>query len=320
MRRILFCAIAVTLFQACSGSKTNENITSATTDNENVSDADNATVRELPLPHVPTTLRDPQSRGAYIVNHFWDAMDFSDRSVSLDTAFMEQSFANFASLFEVVGSDAVGEGMKQLVARATVDSEASAFLAHVAEKYLYDPNSPMLDEGSYILFAEAFSENDSIQPDLKVRPRWLLEAACKNRPGNTAADFSFTDRDGNRNTMRKWVAGAASQVLMLFYDPDCESCKNILNELTASQRLAEMIAEGQMRVLAVYIGNDSELWHNTCATLPQEWTVAIDGSNIEDNELYVFPAMPVMYLLDNNATVIVKDFKHHVLTDPSPAN
>ncbi len=93
---------------------------------------------QLPLPEVPAALRDPQARGAYIVEHFWDGMDFGNRNLSLDTAFMEQSFANFASLFEVSGDDAVRQGMLNLVERASADAEACAFLAYVAEKYLYD--------------------------------------------------------------------------------------------------------------------------------------------------------------------------------------
>ncbi len=268
---------------------------------------------QLPLPEVPAALRDPQARGAYIVEHFWDGMDFGNRNLSLDTAFMEQSFANFASLFEVSGDDAVRQGMLSLVERASADAEACAFLAYVAEKYLYDPNSPMLDERSYIRFAEALTGNAGVDAALKARPEWLLGVALKNRPGSRAADFGFIDRDGKRGTLHEWVRGSSSRVLVVFYDPDCDSCNGILQALASSGRLASAIDCGELRVLAVYPGDDRELWSQSSQSFPAKWEVAIDSGRIDKEELYVFPAMPVLYLLENDVTVIVKDMDYRAV-------
>lgn len=305
MKHVTSLIILVSAILAgCSGSEKGGNASDVAAKGE---PAEENSGYELPLPEVPAALSDPQARGEYIVTHFWDGLDFTDRKLSLDTAFMEQSFANFASLFGVVGGDAVAEGMRILVEHASADGEASAFIASIAEKYLYDPNSPMLDEASYMRFAEAFTGNANIDASLKARPEWLLGVARKNRPGSRAADFGFTTRNGVRNTLHRWVAASMTQTLLVFYDPDCEGCKEIIGDLSTSERLASMITSGELRVLAVYPDDDRELWERTCGTLPDTWEVAIDNGTINRDELYVFPAMPVLYLLDSDATVVAKD-------------
>ena len=101
---------------------------------------------ELPLPDVPATLREPAERAAFIIGHFWDAMDFGDTLRSRDAAFMEQNFSNFISVFPYAAAEAQRAAVGSLLRRAEADSDAYVLLADIAEKYLYEPNSPMLAE------------------------------------------------------------------------------------------------------------------------------------------------------------------------------
>ncbi|MCM1096200.1 MAG: DUF5106 domain-containing protein, partial [Terasakiella sp.] len=57
-----------------------------------------AAARELPLPVVPDSLRTPAARAAYVVGHYWDAMDWTDTTALADTAFIEGTFAGFAAV------------------------------------------------------------------------------------------------------------------------------------------------------------------------------------------------------------------------------
>ena len=42
-----------------------------------------SSVAELPLPDVPAELTEPKERCAYVLEHFWDRMDFRDRRFSV---------------------------------------------------------------------------------------------------------------------------------------------------------------------------------------------------------------------------------------------
>ena len=228
---------------------------------------------ELVLPAIPPTLTESRARAAYLLGHYWDNLDFSDTSLSLDTAFMEQNFANFVSLFPLAGADDVRDACETLLGRASADKASSLFLLGIAEKY-------------------------------------LLECARKNRPGTLAADFGYTTPDGRRHTLRRSCRPGAATML-IFYDPDCASCKEILAAISADDRMAGDIRAGRLYVIAVYPGEDRELWERTVSSMPAGWTVGLADSGIEERGLYVLPVLPVIYILDEDGTVLAKDPKPH---------
>ena len=71
----------------------------------------------------------------------------------------------------------------------------------LADKYLYEPNSPMYNEELHILVLRSLLGNPGLDDWDKERPRYLLEMALKNRPGDVAADFTYRTRDGAMNRL-----------------------------------------------------------------------------------------------------------------------
>ena len=260
---------------------------------------------ELPLPNVPATLRTPEERASYVITHFWDAMDFRDASRSHNGTFMEQNFANFISVFPYANEQARQTAVETLLDKAEADSGACVLLRDIAEKYLYEPNSPMLSEEYYILFLERFVNSTVLGEYGTLRLRRQLDAARKNRPGMTAADFAYTTREGNRTTLHQTVSDG--DLLLMFYDPDCEHCKEVMAELQASEVLSSIVASGKLKILAVYSGDSHQLWQQTAASLPVDWTVGYESGVLQDCGAYVLRAMPTLYLLDQHKTVVLKD-------------
>ncbi len=63
----------------------------------------------------------------------------------------------------------------------------------------------------------------------------------------------------------------------------------------------ESLKNRNAATVRIYLGK------STKAYMPQEWTVGFDIDSIVDHELYSIPAMPVMYLLDSDKKVLLKD-------------
>ncbi len=263
-----------------------------------------STALELPLPDVPAALKQPWERAAYVTEHFWDAMDFADTLRSHNKMFMEQNFVNFASVFPYTAEDALSRAFGTLLTRASVDKEALNTVCDLAEKYLSEADSPLRNEEQYILFLEEQLQLPTLSADERLRPTMRLQTAKKNRQGTKATDFTYTTREGKKSTLMKTPG---KRLLMAFYDPACSHCTDILNGLRRSNLLNSLIEKGELNVLAVYTEGDNNLWEQTRDSLPETWTVAIDGSNIVDNVLYDIPAMPVLYLLSTDKTVLLKD-------------
>lgn len=264
-------------------------------------------VPELPLPQVPATLRTPPERAAYIVRHFWDALDFADTLRSRDRDFMEQNFVNCLSLFPIADTAALAPAVATLVGRAQSDAEALSLLAETAEKYLYEQDSPLFNEEYYLLFADALA-TAPLHDYERLRIEAQRTAMRKNRVGMTAADFSFETPDGRR--LRLSEAAQGRTLLLLFYDPDCDHCMQTIAELAASEPLNEAVSRGCMAVVAVYAGfgsRDRAAWLRTLDRLPAAWTVGFDGGTIYTRDLYVLRNLPALYLLDSSGRVLLKD-------------
>ncbi len=256
---------------------------------------------------MPKSLTTPQDRAAFVVLHFWDAMDFGDTLRSHNEAFMEQNFVNFLSLFPHAETDALPPGIDALMQRAAADTKSLSIINELAEVYLDDPDSPMRNEDFYILFLESMLRLPSLCDAERERPAYLLEMARKNRPGTRATDFKYTDRKGKSRTLHGTKVGKDARLLLLFYDPDCQHCQETLSTLSESQTINQLIASGKLAVLAIYTEGDRPLWEKTKGSMPSEWTVGYDDSNIAENGEYNLPSMPILYLLDKDKKVLLKE-------------
>lgn len=259
---------------------------------------------ELPLPQLPATLREPRDRADWLLGHFWDALDFRDTLRSHRRDFMEQNFVNFVSLFPHASVEAQVSAVGTLMRAAEADTAAYVLLTEIAEKYLYEPNSPMLCEECFIPFLEEIVRTPVLDDLSKIRPRSLLEAARKNRPGTQAADFGYIARDNRRLRLS---TTPAERLLLFFYDPECPHCREIMAALDGDPAFNEAVRSGRLTVLALYADGDRAAWERTKNDLPARWIVGFDTGEIRSGDLYVMLAMPSLYLLDGKRRVLLKD-------------
>ncbi len=259
---------------------------------------------ELPLPDVPKNLTAPQGRAEYIMKHFWDGMDFTDTLRSHNRDFMELNFVNFISLFPHAAEETLPQAINILLDQSAADSTAFNIITDFAEKYLYDTGSPMRNEDYYMMFLEGLLHMPNLSEEYRIRPAGQLETAMKNRPGMTAADFAYTTREGSKSTLH---ATQSDILLLVFYDPACSHCTEILTSLEENPLLSSLIDTNCLSVLAIYTEGDRELWDDTKSSMPETWTIGIDESDIVNHAIYNLPAMPIIYLLDKDKTVLLKD-------------
>lgn len=234
----------------------------------------------LPLPDVPQTLREPKERAAYIVRHFWDEMDFSDTLRSCNREFMEGHFSTYASLFDHCPEKMLPGAVKELMKRAEAAPRAWATLAEVAEKYLYEPQSPVFNEHHYLLFIDRFLHSKLIEDWQKEIYRFQRRTITMNCPGKRAADFRFADEEG---TMRRMHSIRSELLLVMFYDPSCSYCVKTERELGANEAIMRAVDEGRLKIVHI----------------------DVNKSDLEGR--YIIEIMPTLYLLDSRKRVILKN-------------
>lgn len=141
------------------------------------------------------------------------------------------------------------------------------------------------------------SEEDS------VRLIYRLNVLKKNSIGEKATDFLFYKKDGSQSSL---YDVKADFLLVYFNNPDCETCKALKQEMVSSVILNDVLDSGKLKLLSVCVEGETDEWKKQ--QLPESWIDACDKSMvIVDDELYYLPSLPVLYLLDSNYFVILKN-------------
>jgi hypothetical protein len=300
----MMMAAALLATSACGHNKSTTDGT-ATADSTHNATAEFQNGLELPLPEVPVSITEPKDRAAFVLYHFWDALDFNDTVRSHNRDLLEQNFANYLTLFSVADTSEVIRAIDKLTAAARVDSVAYQQVQKVAEKYLYDPNSPMLNEDYYALFAHSFLRDAALDMSAREQFKFQLSCIAKNRCGARATDFAYVDRNGRKGTLMG--TPFQGKLMVIFYDPDCDECKASIAEWGQSNALNELIASQRVTVLAVCTEGEKSAWQQHLVEMPTNWLVTYDASGINEKNLYILRAMPTIYIIGEDHRIVGKD-------------
>lgn len=257
--------------------------------------------RAYDVPPVPDSLASPAARADYLAQHYWDNFDFSDGQVISAGDYAEQAFVDFVGLLPYVGNAA--QAIDCLYGRAAAGRDMLYYFVSLGEKYLYERDSPMRDEELYILMLRSLADNPSFDQADRVGPRRRLELMMKNRVGTVAADFGYVCRDGSRGRLSDL---RGRYVLVYFNDPDCADCHRVGAELAALEVLGALVEGGDMELLSVCVEGATPQWKRT--PCPEGWIDAADKARaVVGKQLYMLPALPVLYLIDSGRRVVLKD-------------
>lgn len=263
---------------------------------------------ELPMPKVPETLTGREEKLSFITNHFWDELNFNDTIKSNNEDFMAQNFANFVYILSLQNdSSAIANSVNNFFIKASVNSVAFERALDISRDYLSNPNSPMRNEGIWIIFLDVLKQlpgNSEVDKQLFSEE---LKLTLKNRPGNKASNFEYITSKNSGKTHLYDTKPGSEGILLIFYDPDCESCKMILEDLSLNSTLQYLINHNAVRVLAIDAEDDRKRWEETYKSLPQNWITGFNTDAILDRDIYVNTASPTIYILNPEFKVIIKD-------------
>lgn len=255
---------------------------------------------------VPSSLNDPIARANYRAEHFWDNFDFTDTTYISMPEITEQAFSDYLGLLgSGIKADKVRRSINNMMSGAEQDSTMFAYFCDLAERYLYHPNSPMRNEELYIPVLEYILASAKVDDLMKIRPAQLLEMAMKNRPGFKANDFTYTTIQGARSNLYRLKS---DYTLLFFNNPDCTACKEITEQIIASQVIGDLIADKRISILAIYPDEELDQWRAYAPNIPKNWINACDREcKLRNLELYDLKAIPTLYLLDKDKKVLLKD-------------
>ncbi|MBO4811077.1 MAG: DUF5106 domain-containing protein [Prevotella sp.] len=233
----------------------------------------------FPFPAIPEVMTEPQARLEFLLEHYWSVFNFED-STATNRATAEQGFVDYINLLQYADS-AVQAGSVRIFADSIArKAHRQKQFDELIDHYLGNPDSPMRNDVTYAHLLR-------VLPTTPQRT-FLLREVTKNQPGTTAADLPlgkaasgcvvYTSEDEPEPRLY-YVESPTT--LLVFYDPNCEHCQEMMPQIRQM-----MERDFASRTCAIYI-------------------------NVEENtaarKFYYLPALPALYLLDSEKTVIIKD-------------
>ena len=253
-------------------------------------------------------LNTAEDRKAYLLTHYWEQLDFADTTLVNHRDVTEQGFVNFIALLaeENTSEELIRESLKNWSFRFLSEAHARKVLTQMADDYWYNPNSPFYNERLYGLYLETLLSQLPQEDAMRFSYQFKLELLKRNQVGKLATDFQYELSDSTRRSL-KATPVKGNRLLLLFYDPECESCHEVLLQMAADKALAAAVKAGQISVLAIYTEGNEDAWRKNLPDMPAGWMVGMDREVVKNEALYDLKAMPSLYLLDGKKQVLLKD-------------
>ena len=233
------------------------------------------TIKTFTLPAIPQIMVAPEQRAEFLVKHYWDNVNFADTNYIHHPEITEQAWVDYCDILNHVPLKTAQEAIRKTIDRTNVDKKVFAYITDLADKYLYDPNSPMRNEEFYIPVLEAMAASPVLEEIEKVRPKARLELAQKNRIGTKAINFT---------------------------------CTETIEGLKQAPIISQLIKEKKLIVLSIYPDEELDDWRKHLNEFPKEWINGYDKKfTIKEKQLYDLKAIPTLYLLNKEKTVLLKD-------------
>ncbi len=233
---------------------------------------------QLPLPAVPAELTSTAARADYVAAHFYDAMDWADPSMTAEDA-QTQAWADILSILPYTTSGTDSAAVARLF--GTVPAEYVALYAELAEAYLLSADSEMVSERLYTAALTALTERDDLSATEKATHQARLDYLKQNAPGTRATDFAFEAPDGATVSLNDYV-GKAPFLLVVFHDPECDTCHEIIRTLTTDPYWVGLQSSGTLGIITPEITDELD-------------------------EAFRMLYTPSLYLLDSEGRVIVRN-------------
>lgn len=280
---------------------------------QNINEAAQDTIKAFHLPAIPVMMTAPDQRADYLVKHYWDNVNFADTNYIHHPEVTEQAWADYCDILNHVPLETAQKAMRATIERANTDKKMFNYFTDLADKYLYDPNSPLRNEEFYIPVLEAMVASPLLEEIEKVRPEARLKLAQKNRIGTKALNFTYTLASGAQGNLYQLNT---DYTLLFFNNPGCHACEETITALKNAPIITQLIGQKKLTVLSIYPDEELDEWKKHLNDFPQEWINAYDKKlTIREQQLYDLKAIPTLYLLNKDKTVLLKDAPAQVIEE-----
>lgn len=249
-------------------------------------------------PVAPEDLPDLADKSNYLMEHFWDNMDFKTKS-AVDQIALNDAFNVYVAPMQFAGKDNVVKSVGNLIKKLQKNHTLMLQFTMAAEESLYGDRARIWIDEIYIPFLEALDKTKKIPDVRKIRYRRQMRLLKNTQPGNPAPEFAFTSPDGRE---QKYFP-MSTPTIIEFGDPTCEDCRMTRLKMESNASLINAVNSGRVNVLFI-IPSADDSWAEHVIGYPANWTT---GASDSVDDIYDIRLSPTLYVIDGNGKIIAKN-------------
>ncbi len=255
---------------------------------------------EMPVP--PDEIVRMDQRANYILDNFWKNCNF--KSIFSSKERLDYTMGQFFALTPLATADTVHIAINRLLAGVERSAPKQLpELARIAERWTFADSAEYQSDELYLPFVKAVVDCKKVKGAERTRFEAQYKVLTSSSVGCTVPDFEFVRPDG---TTGHFGEVDAPYILLMFFDPDCADCRLAKARFSADYAINWLCQKNILKIVAIYPGEDNDQWRAEALDMPDTW---VKGSCADADTYFAMPTMPMLYYIDKNHVIQVKEIK-----------
>ncbi|MDE7356641.1 MAG: DUF5106 domain-containing protein [Rikenellaceae bacterium] len=246
------------------------------------------------------------------LKNYWKHVRLQDRRITLFPKTKERVMT-YLSVLSGKPEHEANEIINNFLDSCEANPRMFRMVTDLMDKAFGNKLQPMKQHFIYVNALERIVASKNYSELEKEPYRHKLKLARNHLPGTRVASMDLRLPNGRRydptKHPKKWQ-------VYFFYNPGCGNCSEAVRLMNSSDCVKEYEKDGELQIYAIYIGDSEEEWLKIISQpeYGNRWINLWDDKGvIEKNNIYDLGAIPMIYLVDRNKKVSVKDIAAYEL-------
>lgn len=249
-------------------------------------------------PVAPEEIKTLQEKADWVMQHFWDKMDFKNKE-ALNQAAVNDAMRTYVLPMQWAAKEEVDKSVEKLLKQLSKNPTLLLQFTKAAEQELYGQRASIWIDEIYCRFLETFNKNKKVPAIRKKRYERQLTQIKNSLVKETPASFTYTTPGGNPGKFEP----IGVFTIIEFGDPDCDDCRMAKLKMETNIRFSELVDKGLVNVMFI-VPDPTDGWQDKLKGMPQHW---IAGGSDTVSDILDIRSTPSFFVVGKDGKLIAKN-------------
>lgn len=249
-------------------------------------------------PTAPEELSSLIDKSDYLVEHFWDAMDFKTKQ-TVDQSALNHAFRVYTAPLRWANRDKALASVNKILSAVQKNPTLLLQFTKAAEENMYGPRAEVWVDEVYITFLKTFLKNKKVPEQRKTRYREQLDVLESCVVGGKAPEFEFENQNGSISSYFPMT----TVTMLIFGDPSDTDWRLSRLRMESNASLSQAVDKGKVNILFI-LPDKKDNWQQDVTNYPSKWVLGC-ADNLEKK--LDLRGKPSIYVIGSDGNIIMKN-------------